>query len=30
MHGLETNTLVDELNNFLKTLPTPISPLQEK
>jgi len=30
MHGLEANTLVDELNNFLKTLPTPISPLQEK
>ena len=30
MHGLETNALVDELNNFLKTLPTPISPLQEK
>jgi hybrid cluster-associated redox disulfide protein len=30
MHGLEANTLVDELNNFLKTLPTPIAPLQEK
>ena len=30
MHGLETNALVEELNNFLKTLPTPISPLQEK
>ena len=30
MHGLETNTLVDELNNFLKTLPTPIAPLQQK
>ena len=30
MHGLETNALVDELNNFLKTLPTPIAPLQEK
>ena len=30
MHGLEANTLVDELNNFLKTLPTPITPLQEK
>ena len=27
MHGLEANTLVDELNNFLKTLPTPITPL---
>jgi len=30
MHGLETNALVEELNNFLKTLPTPIAPLQEK
>jgi hybrid cluster-associated redox disulfide protein len=30
MHGLEANTLVDELNNFLKTLPTPITTLQEK
>ena len=30
MHGLETNALVDELNNFLKTLPTPIAPLQGK
>ena len=30
MHGLEANTLVDELNNFLKTLPTPIAPLQGK
>ena len=30
MHGLEANTLVYELNNFLKTLPTPIAPLQEK
>ena len=31
MHGLETNALVDELNNFLKTLPTPIvAPLQHK
>ena len=30
MHGLEANTLVDELNNFLKTLPTPIALLQEK
>ena len=30
MHGLEANTLVDELNNFLKTLPTPIAPLQQK
>ena len=30
MHGLEANTLVDELNNFLKILPTPITPLQKK
>mgnify|MGYP003961711541 FL=1 len=30
MHGLETNALVEELNNFLKTLPTPIAPLQGK
>ena len=30
MHGLEANSLVDELNNFLKTLPTTIAPLQEK
>ena len=30
MHGLEANTLVDELNNFLKILPTPIAPLQQK
>ena len=30
MHGLEANTLVDELNYFLKTLPTPIAPLQQK
>jgi len=30
MHGLEANTLVYELNNFLKTLPTPIAPLQQK
>ena len=30
MHGLETNGLVEELNNFLKTLPTPIVPLQQK
>ena len=30
MHGLEANTLVDELNNFLKMLPTPITPLQDK
>ncbi len=30
MHGLEANTRVYELNNFLKTLPTPIAPLQQK
>ena len=30
MHGLEANSLVDELNNFLKTLPTPIASLQQK
>ena len=30
MHGLEANTLINELNNFLKTLPTPIASLQQK
>jgi hybrid cluster-associated redox disulfide protein len=30
MHGLETNALVDELNSYLKTLPTPIAYLQQK
>jgi hybrid cluster-associated redox disulfide protein len=30
MHGLETNALVEELNNFLKTLPTPISSLKQR
>jgi hybrid cluster-associated redox disulfide protein len=30
MHGLEANTLIDELNDFLKTLPTPIASLQQK
>jgi len=30
MHGLEAKTLIDELNNFLKTLPTPIAPFQQK
>ena len=30
MHGLEASTLVDELNDFLKTLPTPIVSLQQK
>ena len=26
MHGLEVNVLIDQLNTFLKTLPTPIAP----
>ena len=30
MHGLETNALVEELNYFLKTLPTPIASSQQK
>jgi hybrid cluster-associated redox disulfide protein len=30
MHGLETNALVEELKNFLKTLPTSIASLQQK
>jgi hybrid cluster-associated redox disulfide protein len=30
MHGIETNALVDELNNFLKKNPTPIGSLQQK
>jgi hybrid cluster-associated redox disulfide protein len=30
MHGLETNALVDELNNFLKLIPTHITSLQQK
>ena len=30
MHGLETNALVEELNNFLKTLPTPIASLKQR
>ena len=30
MHDLETNALVEELNNFLKKLPTPIASLQLK
>ena len=30
MHGLETNAFVEELNNFLKKLPTPIASLQQK
>jgi hypothetical protein len=30
MHGLEANTLVDELNNLWETLPTPIASLQQR
>ena len=30
MHGLEVNVLIDQLNSFLKTLPTPIASLQQK
>jgi len=30
MHGLEVNTLIDQLNSFLKTLPTPIASMQQK
>ena len=30
MHGLEVNVLIDQLNSFLKTLPTPIVSLQQK
>ena len=30
MHGLETKALVEELNNFLKKLPTPIASLQQR
>jgi hybrid cluster-associated redox disulfide protein len=30
MHGLEVNTLIDELIDFLKTFPTPIASLQQK
>jgi hybrid cluster-associated redox disulfide protein len=30
MHGLEVSTLIDELNDFLKTLPTPIASAQQK
>jgi hybrid cluster-associated redox disulfide protein len=30
MHGLEANTLIKELNDFLKTLPTPIASAQQK
>ena len=30
MHGLEVNTLIDQLNSFLKALPTPIASMQQK
>ena len=30
MHGLEANTLVDELNNLWETLPTPIASLHQR
>jgi len=30
MHGLEVNALIDKLNSFLKTLPTPIASIQQK
>ena len=30
MHGMEVSALIDELNNFLKTLPTPIISAQQK
>ena len=30
MHGMEVNTLIDQLQQFLKTLPTPIAPTQQK
>jgi hybrid cluster-associated redox disulfide protein len=30
MHGLDTNALVDELNSYLKILPTSIASLQQK
>ena len=30
MHGFEVSALIDQLNNFLKTLPTPIASLQQK
>ena len=30
MHGMEVNSLIDQLNNFLKTLPTPIASVQQK
>ena len=30
MHGLDVNSLIDNLNSFLKTLPTPIASIQQK
>lgn len=30
MHGMEVNTLIDQLQQFLKTLPTPIASAQNK
>lgn len=30
MHGMEVNSLIDQLNSFLKTLPTPIASVQQK
>ena len=30
MHGMEVSALIDELNNFLKTLPTPIISAQQR
>ena len=30
MHGMEVHALIDQLNNFLKNLPTPISSIQHK
>tara|TARA_B100000686_G_scaffold2875_1_gene3083 strand:+ start:401 stop:643 length:243 start_codon:yes stop_codon:yes gene_type:complete len=30
MHGLEVSVLIDQLNSFLKTLPTPIASIQQK
>lgn len=30
MHGLEVNVLIDQLDEFLKTLPTPIDSVQQK
>ncbi|MBT3921222.1 MAG: DUF1858 domain-containing protein [Nitrospina sp.] len=30
MHGMEVKTLIDQLEQFLKTLPTPIASTQQK